>query len=136
VEVPAEALFAFLASKGFEKVVHRREVVFRRRHHNDRRFVVLVYTSVREGASRARKRGADAIRVCAVFTPEDESLPSRGVAKLPKVLRTSPPGEPAVRIAHVLERVAERMREAYAVVNKRVVEVREMNRPRQPGLTR
>lgn len=139
VDVPATALFAFLEGKGFARVVKPGEVVYTRRHHNDTRFVVLVYTSVRPGAARARKCGADAVRVCAVFTPEDKLLPSRGVVKLPKVLRTAPANLPeAERLTHFLERVAERMREAYAKVNELVVEDRVRRggpRVRPPGLT-
>lgn len=117
VEVPAEALFSFLAGKGFERSTMRREVVFVRRHHADPRYSVLVYTSVREGASSARKLGADAIRVCAIFTPGNLRERPRGVAKLPKVLRTG-------SVEAVLERVLGRMREAYSVCNRRAAPTR------------
>jgi len=124
VEVPAEALFAFLESKGFERTCPRREVVYRRAHASDPRYVVLVYTSVREGAARARARGADAIRVCAVYEPGG-GAPGRGVCKLPKVLRTG-------SVDAVMGRVLDRMRDAYASCTDRIRRDRA-TRARLPG---
>lgn len=119
VVVPSEEMFRFLDSKGFVRSSNRsrREVVYERTHAKDPRFKVLVYTSIAEGRGTARARGADAIRVVAIFESHERT---HGVAKLPKVLRTAPPGEPAARVAHVLERVLGRMREAYAVCNRRI----------------
>lgn len=113
VEVPAETLEAFLAGKGFERTEHHREVVYVRRHHVDSRYRILIYTSIRVGASKARKKGADAIRVCATFTPTDVRAPTRGVAKLPRVYRTG-------TVEGVLDRVMVRAREAYTVCNRHV----------------
>jgi len=112
VVVPAERLFRFLEAKGFSRTVRFREVVYVREHHLDPRYKVLVYTSVREGAAEARKRGADAIRVCAIFEDQKKAV-SRGVAKLPKVLRTG-------TVEAVLERTIERAREAYRIINQKV----------------
>lgn len=122
VEVDASALFAFLESKGFERTVPRREVVYTRAHAADPRYRVLVYTSVAAGSDRARRRAADAIRVCAVYTPDNG--PTRGVVKLPKVLRTGSQGA-------VFERVLGRMRTAYATCTERINQDRVRHRPVQ-----
>lgn len=115
MEVPSGRLFSFLEEKGFSLTVKYREVVYVRAHHRDPRYKVLVYTSVRAGDAKARGCGVDAIRVCAVFEDVDmNGAPwSKGVAKLPKVLRTG-------TVEGVLERVLERAREAYSVINKRL----------------
>lgn len=119
VLVPAEQLFAFLASKGFAERQQRGvEIVYERRHDRDPRYRVLVYTSVRRGASAARAVGKDAIRVCAIF---DDGQRSFGVAKLPRVHRTG-------TVDGVLERVIDRSREAYAACNQRIKENRRGSR--------
>ena len=120
VMLPSERMFEMLAKAGFTRVEgrSRREVVYERAHARDPRFKVLVYTSIGVGRAIARARGADAIRVCAIF--EEAPGRGRGVAKLPKVLRTAPPGDAEARINHVLERVLGRMREAYAKCNERM----------------
>lgn len=117
VEVPAEAMFEFLRSKGFFLApVHRsrREIVYERSNHIDARYKVLVYTSIAQGNARARKLGADAIRVVAIW---DDGRSTRGVAKTKRVFRTG-------TVEGVLARVHERMREAYAVCNRRISESR------------
>lgn len=113
VHVPAERLEGFLAAKGFERGVFGREVVYRRRHERDPRFVVCVYTSIREGASSARGLGEDAIRVTAF--EELEGGRTRGIAKCQRVFRTG-------SVEKILERILERAREAYAVCNRRIAE--------------
>lgn len=111
VEVPAEKLFSFLEGKGFSRRAgHSSEVVYMRAHHRDDRYKVLIYTSVRTGGRKARGRGEDAIRVCAIF---ENGEASRGVAKLPKVLRTG-------TVDAVLARTIERAREAYGIINKKL----------------
>ncbi len=112
VAVPAEAMFSFLEGKGFVRVPQRsrREVVYERAHAADPSYKVLVFTSIAAGNAVARKRGADAIRVVAI---RDDGPRSHGVAKLPKVLRTG-------SVEAVLERTLERMRGAYAAINRRI----------------
>ena len=113
VEIPAAALFARLRAAGFTEAERPgAEVVYERKHDRDPRFKILVYTSCRHGSFVARAKDADAIRVCAVFV---DGFVSRGVAKLPKVLRTG-------SVEATLERVIERAREAYAVCNERIRE--------------
>lgn len=115
VEVPSEALFTRLRAAGFTERPndpHRpsAEVVFERKHDRDPRYRILVYTSARRGSFVARAKGADAIRVCAIFV---DGFVSRGVAKLPRVHRTG-------SVDAVLERVIERARDAYAICNQRI----------------
>jgi len=120
VELPAEAMLTFLESKGFAlttKPRSRREIVYERAHHVDPRYIVLVYTSVATGNARARKRGADAIRVVAIF---DDGKRSYGIAKTPRVFRTG-------SVEAVLERTHERMRECYAVCNRAIGFYKELS---------
>lgn len=121
VEVPADAMFSFLESKGFTRsdpgLRSRREIVYERAHAKDTRFKVLVYTSIAAGCTRARGLGADAIRVCAIFEDPNghphSRAGSRGVAKTKRVFRTG-------TVNGVLERMIERAREAYAVCNQQI----------------
>jgi hypothetical protein len=117
VVVPAVELEAFLQAKGFERGRHRTEVVYRRRHHVDPRYVVCVYTSLTDGATVARDLGADAIRVVAYQELSPDGSTSRGVAKTPKILRTG-------SVAKILDRILDRARVAYTVCNQRVKEDR------------
>lgn len=112
VEVPAERMIAFLREKGFVPALNRsrRELVFERAHEKNPGFRVLVYTSIAQGSSRARKLGADAIRVCAIYEDVGRSF---GVAKLPRVFRTG-------SVDAVLERTLARMREAYKKCSERI----------------
>lgn len=105
VTVPAEAIIEFLTKRGFtERTISRgNEIVYERPHKVDSRFKVLVYTSVRRGATRASGVGQDAIRVCAIY---EDGTSSRGICKLPRVHRTG-------TVDLVLARMLERMREAY-----------------------
>ena len=107
VEVPAESILAFLTTHGFTErdasKVKGNEIVYERGHKVDSRYKVLVYTSVRRGAQRARGLGKDAIRVCAIF---EQGSDSRGLCKLPRVHRTG-------TVEGVLGRVLSRAREAY-----------------------
>lgn len=123
VEVPTEAMVAFLRSKGFAETTRhsRREVVYERSHHVDPRYKVLVYTSIAAGRATARARGADAIRVVAIFEGGNST---RGVAKTKRVFRTG-------TVDGVLARVLERMREAYVVCNQRVAQAVERVLPTQ-----
>lgn len=119
VEVPSERLLGFLREKGFVEAPHRArtEVVYERAHQYETRLKVIVYTSIRRGAARARAKGKDAIRVCAIF---DDGNHSYGVAKLPRVHRTG-------SVEAVLERLLGRMREAYAACNAEAKKRRARN---------
>ncbi len=111
VEVPAEVLRGMLLSAGFKRqeLESRREEVFVRAHDKDPRFEVRVYTSLSAGASSARGKGKDAIRVVATFdAPSGKKL---GIWKGKRVHR-------AGSVEAVLERTLGRMREAYAHLNK------------------
>lgn len=125
VEVPAERLESFLRSKGFERKVQFREIVYERKHEKDPSYVVKVYTSIRESSTFARPKGADAIRVCAIQIVHFGK--TRGVARLPKVLRTG-------SVDDVLARVLERMRTAYARCNEAIKRDRPRVIPRSEEL--
>lgn len=114
VSVPAEAIEFFLVSKGFKPVEGRsgREVVYERAHRTDARYKVLVYTSIAKGSTRVRKLGADAIRIVALFEPGNGR--QNEARKLKRVFRTG-------TVEGVLERMLERMREAYTKCNDAVV---------------
>lgn len=115
VEVPAELLEKFLASKGFERGTYGREVVYRRRHDRDPSYVVVVYTSIPINGAQTRGLGEDAIRVSAFQEIGGDGSNTRGVAKCQRVYRTG-------TVQGVLERTYERMREAYAVCNRRIAQ--------------
>lgn len=109
VEVPAAAIQERLAAAGFRLVpATRGEEVYERAHDKDARYTVKVYSSVVRGATEARSCGADAIRVVALFTPRDKTYP---IFKSTRVYRTG-------TVAGVLDRMVERMREAYARCNQ------------------
>lgn len=110
VEVPSAVLFKHLEAHGFTDVTMFREVVYQRVHHIDPRYKILIYTSVARGATTARACGADAIRVAPIVL---EGFRSRGIAKLPRILRTG-------SVEAVFERVIERAREAYAICNEHI----------------
>ncbi len=100
VQVPAEAIRARLLAAGFRRLEQAgREEVYGRSHDSDPRYVVKVYTSIREGSELARQRGQDAIRVVAVRG-------DRGIFKGQRVYRTG-------SVSAVLDRMMERAREAY-----------------------
>ena len=80
VHVPAEALEGALAAKGFERGVHGREVVYRFRHKRDQRFVVCVFTSIRNGAAEARGLGGEDVLVGARTRSADEVARVLGLA--------------------------------------------------------
>lgn len=104
----SKVFFAFLESCGFTRFPNAgREVVYGRVHHKVVSLVVKVYTSVRDGSSRSRGVGKDAIRVVAVSCGNN----SRGLWKGPRVNRTG--SQEAVQ-----QRTLERMREAYARLNE------------------
>lgn len=106
VVLPSEAILARLTTCGCleAKDVHGREIVYVRSHDLDSRYVVKIYTSVCRGMSVARGRGADAIRVVAVFQ-------GRGIFKGKRIHRTG-------TVEGVLDRMVDRMREAYAACNE------------------
>jgi hypothetical protein len=66
-----------------------------------------VYTTIVGEA--VRPMGVDAIRVCAVFNPTDESQRSRGILKERKVLRTGEITEIPGRVIERLKDIAEEL---------------------------
>lgn len=104
VEVPADEIEEFLREKGFVRTVVRQEVVYSRAHARNPDVKVKVYTSIRVGASSARRRGKDSIKVCTVF---DNGRKQFGIGKFPRIHRTG-------STEKVLKRTLGRMREAWA----------------------
>jgi hypothetical protein len=102
-------MFKMLEDAGFARAEHRsHEVVYERAHKVDPRYKVLVYTSIAIGSTKARDCGADAIRVVALF---DSGIGGTIEArKMTRIFRTG-------SVEAVLERMLERMREAYAKCN-------------------
>lgn len=122
VEVSRETLESFLTSKGFRREVQNREVVYVRDHHIDGNVKVKVYTTLSVNGEQVRDCGEDAIRVCTVFEGNGKSF---GVGKFPKILRTAPQNlSEQERVAHLLNRLVERMREAYTRANEFVKKTR------------
>lgn len=128
VEVPADAIRARLAEAGFKRIVQSgREEVYERRHDRNPLYAVKVYSSIAADAAAARGCGEDAIRVVAVRYPSETSRPmeARAIMGSIKVLRTAPEKLASEkRVTHVLDRMIERAREAYAVCNERLKGIR------------
>lgn len=123
VEVSRERMEAFLQEKGFRREVQSREVVYIRDHHLDKNVKVKVYTTLTAGANQVRECGADAIRVVTIF--DNGQGKSFGVGKFPKLLRTASEDlTEEQRVQAVLDRLYDRMREAYARANEFVKESR------------
>lgn len=107
VEIPATAIRERLAAAGFELMEGASsEEVYLRVHDKDDRYAIKVYSSIQRGGA-VRKRGADAIRVVALFQPQDKIYP---IFKSARVYRTG-------SVEGVLERMIERGRAAYARCN-------------------
>lgn len=126
VEVPAQAIRDRLAAAGFvEAHAGTTEEVYERRHSKAPGYAVKVYSSITAGNDKARRCGADAIRVVAVFHDVPNGR-TTGVYKCKRVFRTAPtvfvgsPLSEAYRINLVLDRMIERCREAYAFINDRI----------------
>lgn len=109
IEIPAAAVQERLAAAGFELMeANHGEKVYLRVHDKDDRYAIKVYSSIQRGESAARKCGADAIRVVALFQPRDKVYP---IFKSARVYRTG-------TVAGVLDRMVKRMREAYVRCNE------------------
>ena len=111
VEVPAAAIRERLAAAGFHLTPNAfgNEEVYARSHNRDPRYVIKVYSSIRQGSEVVRDCGADAIRVVAIFVPvSGKTYP---IFKGPRVYRTG-------SVEKVLGRMVERAREAYGACNK------------------
>lgn len=125
VEVPADRLRAKLAEMGFTQIQlpFSNEEIYERRHHVDPSYLVRVYSSISSGSKAVRGCGEDAIRVVALRCirtaewREDRKWRTEGVAKTKRIHRTG-------TVEGVLQRLHERAREAYAVINQRLKQQR------------
>lgn len=119
VEVPAHMIRTTLQAAGFELSKALRtsagsEEVYDRVHDKDRRYLIRVYTSITSGDSTVRSKGADAIRVVAVFRRDFYVDPGShfavGIFKAKRIHRSG-------SVEAVLERMMQRARDAYAFCN-------------------
>lgn len=119
VQVPATAIRERLAAAGFRLLpASRGEEVYERRHDRDARYAIKVYSSIERGQEEVRVRGADAIRVVAIHYAGD--LGSDGTWKFPEAARGIFKAARVYRsgtVESVLDRMIERAREAYGVIN-------------------
>lgn len=109
VQIPAAAVRERLAAAGFELMeATGGEEVYLRVHDKDDRYAIKVYTSIQRGETTVRSRGADAIRVVALFQPQSKVYP---LFKSARVYRTG-------SVEGILNRMIERAREAYMRCNE------------------
>lgn len=125
VEVPASAIHALMAKTGFKKAIMPRskEEVFELVHKRNARYVVRVYTSIPNGQKVARDCGADAIRVVAVFE-DPRTGKTHGIYKAKRIHRTG-------SIEKVIDRMHDRMREAYIAISSHLEEERRQKEERE-----
>jgi hypothetical protein len=118
VQIDSDLLETFLKGCGFSRIVQGREIVYVRANGHCPAVRVKVYTSIAVGEKVARECGADAIRVTAAYEGQRPIRPWPGrppstnfaIFKGQKILRTGTPDG-------VIERLHERMREAYIHTN-------------------
>lgn len=126
VDVPAEAIHAAFRAAGFTEDAFGGEIMYVRTHSRCKHLSVQVYTSLPVRGGDARGLGEDAVRVTAIFKKarrgaiHPDAKPFVRVAyKGKRVFRTAPQGMPEnQRVAHVIARMLERAREAYAACNE------------------
>lgn len=106
----AQAIQAMLEAAGFVKQQGTGEDVYAYNYPKIKNTQIVVYSSIENGV--ARGDGQDAIRVSALYTTQQGT--KRGLFKDVRVNRT---GE----IEGIVERTKQRMRNAYAELNKKAV---------------
>jgi hypothetical protein len=114
VDIDPAKLEAFLQTCGFGRRVVGKEVVYVRHNHHYHSVLVKVYTSLPADGGKARGAGKDAIRVTVAYENEQQPFQGRtsfGIHKTTRVFRSGTEQD-------VLDRLYERMREAYAVSNE------------------
>lgn len=114
VKITREKLENFFAACGFSKRVAGKELVFVRANQHYSDVWIKVYTSLPADGGDVRGKGQDAIRVAAAYesdVPFRDRGKSFGIYKAQRVFRTGT--EEAI-----LDRLYERMREAYAFTNE------------------
>jgi hypothetical protein len=111
VHVPPAVLEQFLQDKGFTRSITGCEVTYSRRHEDNYKVIVKVYTSImviyaQDGQELISTRdcGRDSIKICTVVEGEYKTY---GIGKFPYVTRTG-------NVEDVLARTLNRMRAAYA----------------------
>lgn len=117
VKVSREKLEHFLQACGFTRRVHGREVVYVRANHMCPDVLIKVWTTLPADGGDIRGKGQDAIRISAAY---ESDLPLRGrkdfgIYKGTRVFRVGTE-------QNILDRLYERMREAYGFSNEWVRE--------------
>src|SRR5271166_5240552 len=77
---------AWLAERGFARDDSRDEIVYRKRSEANQNLLIKVFTSIGTGEAVGRECGADAIRVCAIFSNGQKEF---GVCKTTRVHTTT-----------------------------------------------
>lgn len=113
IDIPRAAIEDRLKSCGFTRDDVRGEVTYSRVHDRDSRYRVKVYTSIPEFDTVSRSCGEDAIRVVALltWTRRDEDVPRHKKLYQARIYRVN-------SVDGVLDRMVERMRDAYAAINE------------------
>ena len=122
VALHGNVLHDFFAEHGFRQAVQGNEIVYVREHHSHPAVKIKVYTTLPANGTQVRDVGQDAIRVVAAYesgkggkaiSPRKGAPPSTsfGLYKATKILRTGSE-------AAILDRMLERMREAYGFSNE------------------
>lgn len=110
VNVPANAITDLLDSKGFNKDVSGKEIVYYMRHRKNPKLILKIYTSLPVDAKKARGCGRDAIRCIGVFEGKQKTY---GIYKGPRTYRTG-------TVEGVLDRMLTNARNAYGFLTTKV----------------
>jgi len=123
IEVSATKIEAMMSQAGFSElsVPGCAERVFVRQHHVHSKVQVRVYTSLNRTSNTLRDVGKDRMRVTAFYTDGSEKNyndVSRFLFGAKGVNRASGEQDGDAAMSAVLDRLLERMREVYALINK------------------
>lgn len=118
VQMDPQALITFLELKRFKRVVAGGELCYVFSHLRYRWVLIKVWTSIPADGRQARGCGQDAIRITVAYEGDEptgirgkQGLTSFGLYKAKRVFRTG--SQEAI-----IDRVHERIREAYAFANE------------------
>ena len=107
--IPAAALRDRLTAAGFRLVPGERgEEVYVRAHDRDPRYAIYVYSSIQRSDKGQSGRDADTVRIVALHMPHSDS--GHTIFRATRIHRSG-------AIEAVLDRVIERIREAYAAIS-------------------
>lgn len=112
VKINREKLENFLQACGFGRRVQGKEVIYVRHNHHYHSIVIKVFTSLPADGGEVRGAGKDAIRITAAYESSEpyQGRTSFGIYKAQRVFRVGTEQD-------VLDRLYERMRDAYSYSN-------------------